>query len=50
MISIYCRKCGYRKERENLPAKCPYCDSKGTLIREPSAQDIINDVAEEEDF
>lgn len=52
MVSIHCRKCGYRKEKsQSIPAKCPYCDSADAMIRDPSAQDIIESVEEEkEDF
>ncbi len=48
MVSMHCRKCGYRKERENIPEKCPYCDARGTLAKDPSVQDIIDNVTEED--
>ncbi len=51
MASIHCRKCGYRKEKsQSIPEKCPYCDAKGTIAKDSSVQDIIDNAVEEEDF
>lgn len=51
MVSIHCKRCGYRKEKsQNIPAKCPYCDSAGTMTKDSSVQDIIDNAAEEDDF
>jgi len=43
MTSYICRKCNYRfsPKKKDAPAKCPFCDTSGTLIKEKGASDLL---------
>ncbi len=46
MVEFYCTKCNFRitlREGKKLPQRCTYCDSRGTLRRVKSAQDLIDE-------
>lgn len=52
MTRFVCRMCNYKFNRENFDIKtqCPYCGKNGTVKREESASEIleeINDLSEE---
>ncbi len=46
MATFQCTNCKYRFESKMdiAPAKCPYCDKRGTLVRPMKAADILRDV------
>lgn len=46
MTRYYCTACGYKFEPKTskVPKVCPYCGRRGTLIKEGSAQDILNEL------
>lgn len=46
-MEIYCTKCRYRKENGEIPKKCPYCDSVGTVREEKSMDELIKDIEED---
>ena len=47
MLALECRKCSYKFERKDMPAKCPYCGSVGSVGRQKTAQDLLNDTFDE---
>ncbi len=50
MTRYYCTACGYRFEPKTnrKPKVCPYCGKRGTLVREGTAQELIDEVSEED--
>ncbi|MBR9691089.1 hypothetical protein GOV08_05390 [Candidatus Woesearchaeota archaeon] len=47
-MTIQCTKCKYKlppHRKESL--KCPYCSAEGTLQKEQTAQDILDNVNDE---
>ncbi|MBI2129563.1 hypothetical protein HYU07_04955 [Candidatus Woesearchaeota archaeon] len=50
MVSLYCKKCGYRMDKEKMPERCPYCGKIGTMARVRSAQDLLNEAVDEGEF
>jgi len=47
MAEFYCTKCNYRltlRKGKKLPHRCGYCDTRGSLRRVKTAQDLINEV------
>ncbi|NOZ80914.1 MAG: hypothetical protein GXP63_04535 [DPANN group archaeon] len=45
MTKFVCKGCGYKVDKEKAPARCSYCGKDGSLIREKSAQDILDEVS-----
>lgn len=48
MVEFYCTKCNYRitlHVGKKLPHRCVYCDSRGTLRKVKSAQDLLDEIA-----
>ncbi len=45
MTRYYCEKCGYKMEKEAPPHRCPYCSREGTLKKEKTAQELLDEVA-----
>lgn len=46
MVEFYCTKCNYRitlHGGKKLPFRCSYCDTRGSLRRVKSAQDLIDE-------
>lgn len=50
MVSLYCKKCGYRMNKDKIPERCPYCSKPGSIAKTQSAQDLLNEAVEEGDF
>ena len=50
MTRYYCKVCGYKFEpkTDRVPTVCPYCGRKGTLVKEGTAQDLINEAIKED--
>lgn len=49
MVRFVCQKCTFRFSPKNLekkepPARCPYCDTEGTVIVEQSAEELVKDI------
>ena len=51
MTRYYCTACGYRFETKSdkKPKVCPYCGKEGTLVREGTAQEILDEVSKMDD-
>ena len=49
MTKLVCEACGYKMEKEKVPFRCPYCSKEGTLVKEKSAQDLLDDVSKNPD-
>jgi len=46
-MAVYiCKNCRF-KVQGNQPERCPYCDKKGSLEREPSADELLGSVDEQ---
>ena len=41
----HCTKCNYKFAKDKEPAKCPYCGAVGTIEREQSAQELLDDLS-----
>lgn len=53
MVKLRCCNCNYVFERNitnRVPAKCPYCDTTGTLFQEKSVLDLVDEGPDEEDL
>ncbi|MGB9748979.1 MAG: hypothetical protein ACP5OZ_05200 [Candidatus Woesearchaeota archaeon] len=50
MAKYYCKACGYRfqTKSDKKPRNCPYCGKSGTLVKEGTAQDIIEEALKED--
>jgi DNA-directed RNA polymerase subunit RPC12/RpoP len=48
MATLQCTKCSRTMERDKIPLVCPFCGSKGTVKKTPSADQILWDVSSEE--
>jgi DNA-directed RNA polymerase subunit RPC12/RpoP len=50
MAKYYCKSCGYRfqTKSDKKPRTCPYCGKSGTLVKEGTAQDIIEEALKED--
>jgi len=50
MTRYYCKACGYRFEpkTDKIPKVCPYCGRTGTLVKEGTAQDLLDEVSKED--
>ncbi len=48
MTRYYCTACGYKFEPKTgkVPTVCPYCGRRGTLKREGSAQELLDELDE----
>lgn len=45
---LYCTECGYKFVPKSKHKRCPYCGKEGSLIKAPTSQDIIDEVAFED--
>ncbi len=39
-----CSQCKYKFAKDKAPAKCPYCGAAGSIKREQSAQELLDDL------
>ena len=46
MVNFVCKRCGYRFEREKKIGECSYCGETGSIVKEQSANELIEDVEE----
>ena len=45
MARLVCDSCGYKMaEKGKIPQRCPYCSREGTMKKEKSAQDLLEEV------
>jgi len=47
MVNFRCTNCNYKFQSEKPQKTCPYCN-KPAVVKEPSAEDILNDLGMEE--
>ncbi|MBR9677064.1 hypothetical protein GOV04_02895 [Candidatus Woesearchaeota archaeon] len=50
-MKYICRKCNYRsstREGKDLPFRCPYCGTEGTLQHEQSSSDLLDEFTGED--
>ena len=47
MLKLQCTKCNYKFQKEKMPHRCPYCGNEGTLKKEVTAQDVLDEVVVE---
>ncbi|HLC96290.1 MAG TPA: hypothetical protein VJH97_03145 [Candidatus Nanoarchaeia archaeon] len=43
-MKLQCSRCSYAFESTTLPLRCPYCGKSGTVYKQKSAQDLLNEV------
>jgi DNA-directed RNA polymerase subunit RPC12/RpoP len=48
MVTLQCTKCSHTFEKDKIPLICPYCGTKDSVKRVPSAIQILSDVDVEE--
>ncbi len=47
-MGYFCLKCHYKYEKAGkAPDKCPYCSSVGTIRKDQSAQDLLDNINDE---
>ncbi|MFH1500712.1 MAG: hypothetical protein ABIE22_02085 [archaeon] len=46
MTKFNCKGCNYRFElnKEESPERCPYCDMKGSVMKEQTADEILDEI------
>ena len=42
-MKFRCTKCNYQFEKDKFPLRCPYCGKNDSVVKEKSAQDIIDE-------
>jgi len=43
MINLECHSCGFKFQKEKLPARCPYCSTEGSVGLLKTAQDLLDE-------
>jgi len=41
-MAYRCVKCSYEINKAEIPKRCPYCASEGTIEKIPTAQDVLD--------
>ncbi|MFH1307853.1 MAG: hypothetical protein ABIH72_03290 [archaeon] len=48
MTKYSCKSCNYRFDFQgSTPKKCPYCDMKGTVVKEQTAEEILDEIGKD---
>lgn len=48
MATLQCTKCSHTFEKDKIPLVCPFCGTKDSVRKVPSACQILSDVRHEE--
>jgi len=48
MATLQCMKCSHTFEKDKLPLVCPFCGTKDSVKKIPSAGQFLSDVSNEE--
>ncbi len=47
-MKFACIKCNYVAQRQELPPKCPYCGEPGSMRKAKDAQDLLDELIDED--
>jgi len=49
MPRFYCTKCSFKLEKKEIPQRRPYCGKTGTIEQEKTAQDLLDEVSQNQE-